>query len=63
MSATPSEEEIDYHAELDVLRRFCPLASQVVEMVDDRERVILALTRLSKLDRFFLERWSDPNYG
>ena len=55
--------EIDYHAELDVLRRFCPLASQVVGMVDNKDRVIKALTLLSELDRTILVRWSDSNYG
>jgi serine/threonine protein kinase HipA of HipAB toxin-antitoxin module len=65
MSMKPKEvdEGEAIHAALDLLREFCPLATQVVDMVDRREEVVKALELLSKLDRWLLVRWSDSNYG
>lgn len=55
--------EYDPHTDLDLLREFCTYSHQVVAMVDRKDEVIAALERLSKLERWMVVRWADPNYG
>lgn len=50
-------------SDLETLRAYTSLSSQIVSMVADSDRVIEALGRLSKAPKFLIARWSDPNYG